>query len=58
MTAWGWYYLSAVLDDFSRFIIAWRLCTSMNAMMCQIPSMMHCALQDLTGSKLNINRDY
>jgi len=28
---WGWYYLSTVLDDFSRFIIAWRLCTSMSA---------------------------
>jgi transposase InsO family protein len=26
---WGWYYLSSVLDDFSRFIIAWRLCTTM-----------------------------
>jgi putative transposase len=22
---WGWYYLSTVLDDFSRHIIAWRL---------------------------------
>jgi len=28
---WGWYYLSTILDDFSRFIIAWRLCTSMSA---------------------------
>ncbi len=28
---WGWYYLSSVLDDFSRFIIAWRLCTTMTA---------------------------
>lgn len=30
ITGWGWYYLSTVLDDFSRFIIAWRLCTTMN----------------------------
>jgi len=22
---WGWYYLSTILDDFSRYIIAWRL---------------------------------
>ncbi len=22
---WGWYYLSTVLDDYSRYIIAWRL---------------------------------
>jgi len=28
---WGWYYLSTVLDDYSRFIIAWKLFTSMNA---------------------------
>ena len=28
---WGWYYLSTVLDDYSRFILAWRLCTSMGA---------------------------
>lgn len=26
---WGWFYLSTVLDDFSRYIIAWKLCTSM-----------------------------
>jgi len=28
---WGWYYLSTVLDDYSRYIVAWRLCTSMTA---------------------------
>lgn len=28
---WGWYYLSTVLDDYSRFIVSWRLCTSMSA---------------------------
>jgi putative transposase len=28
---WGWFYLSTVLDDFSRYIIAWKLCTSMAA---------------------------
>ena len=26
---WGWFYLSSVLDDFSRFIVAWKLCTTM-----------------------------
>src|SRR6185503_5183651 len=29
ITGWGWYYLSTVLDDFSRFIIAWKLCATM-----------------------------
>ena len=28
---WGWFYLSSVLDDFARFIIAWKLCTTMKA---------------------------
>ena len=28
---WGWFYLSSVLDDFSRYIIAWKLCTTMKA---------------------------
>jgi transposase InsO family protein len=28
---WGWYSLSTVLDDYSRYIIAWRLCTSMSS---------------------------
>ena len=58
ITGWGWYYLSTVLDDFSRFIIAWRLCVSMSTGDVQIPSMMHYALQGLTRSKSNINRDY
>src|SRR5580658_2652683 len=28
---WGWFYLSTVLDDFSRYIVAWMLCTTMTA---------------------------
>ena len=28
---WGWVYLSTVLDDFSRYLIAWKLCTTMRA---------------------------
>jgi transposase InsO family protein len=27
---WGWYYLSTVLDDFSRYIIHWELCSTMD----------------------------
>ena len=26
---WGWYYLTTVLDDYSRYIIAWELCKNM-----------------------------
>ena len=28
---WGWYYLSTILDDYSRFIVTWKLCTTMKA---------------------------
>src|ERR687895_1347508 len=31
VTGWGWFYLSTALDDFSRYIIAWKLCTTMRA---------------------------
>ncbi len=28
---WGWYYLSTIFDDYSRYIINWKLCTTMRA---------------------------
>ena len=28
---WGWFYLSTILDDYCRYIIAWKLCTTMRA---------------------------
>jgi putative transposase len=28
---WSWFYLSTILDDLSRYIIAWKLCTTMKA---------------------------
>jgi putative transposase len=31
VVGWGWYYLSTILDDFSRYIVAWKLCTTMRA---------------------------
>jgi putative transposase len=31
VTGWGWFYRSTVLDDFSRYIVAWKLCTTMKA---------------------------
>ena len=28
---WGWYFLSTVLDDYSHYILAWRLCSGMGS---------------------------
>ena len=28
---WGWYYLSTILDDYSRYIVNWKLCSTMKA---------------------------
>lgn len=29
VVGWGWYYLCTVLDDFSRYILSWKLTTTM-----------------------------
>jgi transposase InsO family protein len=29
IVGWGWYYLGSMLDDYSRYIIAWKLFTTM-----------------------------
>jgi len=31
VNVWGWFFLSTVLDDFSRYIITWKLCSTMKA---------------------------
>ncbi len=31
VVGWGWFYLSTILDDHSRYVIAWRLRTTMKA---------------------------
>ncbi len=28
---WGWYYLSTILDDYSRYIVTWELCSGMTS---------------------------
>ncbi len=27
---WGWFYLSTILDGYSRYTISWKLCTTMS----------------------------
>jgi putative transposase len=43
VTGWGWFYLSTILDDFSRYIVAWKLCTSMSA--ADVTATLYLALQ-------------
>ena len=31
VVGWGWYYLPTVLDDYSRYIIAWKLFSTMSS---------------------------
>ena len=31
ITEWGWYHLSTAPDDFSRFVVTWKLCATMKA---------------------------
>ena len=28
---WGWHYLSTILDDYSRYVVSWKLCSTMKA---------------------------
>ena len=30
VVGWGWYYLCTVPDDFSRYILSWKLTTTMS----------------------------
>ena len=31
IVGWGWFYLSTILDNFSRYVVAWKLCATMRA---------------------------
>ena len=41
---WGWYYLSTILDDYSRYILAWELCPTMKTT--DVCSTLNLALQN------------
>jgi len=47
---WGWYYLATILDDYSRYIVTWELCTSMRSE--DVERIIDKAL-DITGLSIN-----
>ena len=49
---WGWFYLSTILDDYSRYIIAWKLCTTMKAD--DVTDTLELALQASGCDKVNV----
>jgi transposase InsO family protein len=49
---WGWFYLSTILDDYSRYIIAWKLCTTMRAQ--DVTDTLELALQASGCDKANV----
>jgi putative transposase len=54
VTGWGWYYLSTVLDDFSRYIVAFELCTTMAA--ADVTATLDLALQASRLGQVETNR--
>ena len=59
-TGWGWFYLSTILDDYSRYIITWKLCATMKAE--DVTATLEQALQasgcDQTGIKLRPDQGF
>ena len=54
VTGWGWFYLSTVLDDFSRYIVAWKLCATMIAV--DVTDTLRLALQASGLDKVGADR--
>lgn len=49
---WGWFYLSTILDDYSRYVIAWKLCTTMKAS--DVTETLQLALQTSGCDQVNV----
>ena len=54
VVGWGWFYLSSVLDDFSRYILAWKLCTTMTAT--DVSDTLALALQESGLERVRVNQ--
>ncbi len=52
VVGWGWFYLLTVPDDFSRYIIAWKLCTGMAAS--DVEDTLNLALEETGSDQANV----
>lgn len=50
---WGWFYLSTILDDYSRYVIAWKLCTTMKTS--DVTDTLESALQASGCDQVNVH---
>jgi transposase InsO family protein len=51
---WGWFYLYTVIDVYSRYILAWKLCDSMAAK--DVSDTLDLALEASGLGATNVNR--
>ena len=49
---WGWYYLGTILDDYSRYIITFKLCQSMKAS--EVKKLVDQAIKKTGVAKINV----
>ncbi len=49
---WGWYYLGTVLDDYSRYILSWKLSSTMSAG--DVKSLLDMALERIGLSQVKV----
>jgi transposase InsO family protein len=49
---WGWYYLLSVLDDYSQYIIAWKLCATMKTT--DVKTVLEMALAKTGVTRMNV----
>jgi len=49
---WGWFYLSTILDDYSRYVIAWKLCMTMSTT--DVTETLEMALQASGCDRVNV----
>ena len=52
VVGWGWYYLSTILDDYSRYIIAWTLSTGMAAS--DVKKTLDCAIEKTGATDVRV----